>query len=156
ETVEQWGLDWTSLQRENPQLIMLQISGFGSNTSRRNRPGFGKVGEAMSGVVALTGWPDGPPLHAGFSHGDSVTGLMGAFAIMSALYRRDQDPEFAGEWIDLALFESLYRLIEWQVITYDQTGSVPERMGNRLAIAPAAVINSYLSRDDSWLTITTG
>lgn len=156
ETLERWGLDWPALHRENESLIVLQITGFGVNSSRRNEPGFGKVGEAMSGVVNLTGFPDGPPIHTGFSHADSVTGLMGAFAVQAALYRKAHDPDFKGEWIDLALFETLYRLIEWQVITYDQTGQIPQRAGNQLAIGPAAVINTYMSRDGKWVTITSG
>ncbi|MDQ1397032.1 MAG: hypothetical protein QOG64_2291 [Acidimicrobiaceae bacterium] len=155
-TMERWGLDWESLHKENPRLIMLQISGFGANSSQRDRPGFGKVGEAMSGVVHLTGFPDGPPVHTGFSHADSVTGLLGAFAVQTALYRRSRDPNFDGEWIDLALFEALYRLCEWQVIFYDQTGEAPMRAGNQLANAPAAVINMYPSKDNQWVTVTTG
>ncbi len=155
-TLEKWGLDWESVHAVNPRLIVLQISGFGTDTDLRDSPGFGKVGEAMSGVVNITGFPDGPPLHTGFSHADSVTGLMGAFAIQSALYRRSVDPDFDGEWIDLALFESLYRLIEWQVIVQDQLGVTPERAGNQLPVSPAAVINTYLSSDDTWITVTSG
>ena len=156
DTLQRWRLDWPSLQAVNQKLIMLQVSGFGSNTTLGNSPGFGKVGEAMSGVVHLTGFPDGPPVHTGFSHGDSVAGLMGAFAIQTALYRRQTDESFAGEWIDLALFEPLFRLIEWQVIVCDQTGEGPMRAGNQLANAPAAVINMYRSKDDRWITVTTG
>jgi crotonobetainyl-CoA:carnitine CoA-transferase CaiB-like acyl-CoA transferase len=155
-TLEKWGLDWESVHRVNSRLVMLQITGFGTDTTLRNSPGFGKVGEAMSGVVNITGFPDGAPVHTGFSHADSVTGLMGAFAIQAALYRRDNDPQFDGEWIDLALFESLYRLIEWQVIVADQTDVPLERSGNQLAVSPAAVINTYLSQDGKWLTVTSG
>ncbi len=155
-TLEKWGLDYVSLQQLNPTVIVLQVTGFGATSTRRNNPGFGKVGEAMSGVVNITGFPDGPPVHTGFSHGDSVTGLMGAFAVQAALYRKANDPEFAGEWIDLALYDGLYRLIEWQVIFYDQLGKVPERVGNRLAAAPAAVINTFKSSDDVWITVTSG
>jgi crotonobetainyl-CoA:carnitine CoA-transferase CaiB-like acyl-CoA transferase len=155
-TLEKWGLDWESVHAVNPKLVMLQITGFGATTTLRNSPGFGKVGEAMSGVVALTGFPDGPPLHSGFSHADSVTALMGAFAIQAALYRKHNDPDFDGEWIDLALFDALYRLIEWQVIVYDQLGFVPQRAGNRLPVSPAAVINTYATKDDSWVTVTSG
>lgn len=155
-TLERWGLDWESLHAVNPKLVMLQISGFGGNTSKRNNPGFGKVGEAMSGVVQVTGFPDGPPVHTGFSHADSITGLFGAFAIQTALYRKANDPDFDGELIDLALFEGLYRLIEWQVIFYDQLGVSPMRAGNQLANAPAAVVNMYKSSDDTWITVTTG
>jgi crotonobetainyl-CoA:carnitine CoA-transferase CaiB-like acyl-CoA transferase len=155
-TLTSWGLDWPSAHAVNPRLVMLQITGFGADTTLRNSPGFGKVGEAMSGVVGITGFPDGPPVHTGFSHADSVTGLMGAFAIQAALYRRDHDADFDGEWIDLALFESLYRLIEWQVIVFDQLGIVPHRAGNQLPVSPAAVINTYLTRDEAWVTVTSG
>jgi formyl-CoA transferase len=140
----------------NPKLVMLQVTGFGARSSRRNQPGFGKVGEAMSGVVNITGFPDGPPVHTGFSHGDSVTGLMGAYAIQAALYRKAHDPDFRGEWIDLALYDGLFRLVEWQVIFYDQLKQVPERVGNQLAAAPAAVINTYKTADGHWLTVTSG
>jgi crotonobetainyl-CoA:carnitine CoA-transferase CaiB-like acyl-CoA transferase len=155
-TLEKWGLDYASLHEVNPKLVVLQVTGYGATSARRNHPGFGKVGEAMSGVVNITGFEDGPPVHTGFSHGDSVTGLMGAFAIQAALYRRDHDPDFDGEWIDLALYESLYRLVEWQVIFYDQLGEVPNRVGNRLAAAPAAVINTFRTGDEHWITVTSG
>lgn len=156
ETLEKWGLDFASLNRINPKVIVLQVTGFGATSSRRNEPGFGKVGEAMSGVVNLTGFPDGPPVHTGFSHGDAVTGLMGAYAVQAALYRKHTDPDFKGEWIDLALYDGLFRLIEWQVVFHDQLGVTPERMGNKLAAAPAAVINMYRTGDGRWLTVTSG
>ncbi|GFE27305.1 hypothetical protein Sliba_77580 [Streptomyces nigrescens] len=149
-----WGLDWEAVHRINPKAVLLQVSGFGATSSQADAPGFGKMGEARSGAVHLTGFPDGPPVHTGFSHGDAVTGLMGAYAILAALHRRDHDPDFDGEWIDLALFEPLFRLVEWQVIVHDQLGTVPERAGNQLAVAPAAVINTFSSRDGEWITVT--
>jgi len=154
-TLEKWKLDWPTLHALKPTLVMLQITGNGAETSARNDPGFGKVGEAKSGVVYVTGFPDGPPVHTGFSHADAVTALMGAFAISASLVRR-HDPDFDGEWIDLALFESLYRLVEWQVIFYDQLGTTPERAGNQLAVSPGAVINTYPSADGVWITVTSG
>ncbi|MEU8786225.1 CoA transferase [Streptomyces sp. NPDC048637] len=149
-----WGLDWEAVHRINPKAVLLQISGFGATSSLADAPGFGKMGEARSGVVHLTGFPDGPPVHTGFSHGDAVTGLMGAFAVLAALHRREHDADFDGEWIDLALFEPLFRLVEWQVIVHDQLGKIPERAGNQLAVAPAAVINTYRSGDGDWITVT--
>ena len=152
-TLERWGLDYESLRAVNPRIVMLQITGFGMTGPKRDEPGFGKVGEAMSGVVNITGRPE-EPLHSAFSHGDSVTGLMGAFGIMTAMYRRENDPDFKGELIDLALFEPLYRLIEWQVIAWDQLKMAPARSGNRLGFAPAAVANVYQSADKVWITVT--
>jgi crotonobetainyl-CoA:carnitine CoA-transferase CaiB-like acyl-CoA transferase len=155
ETLEKWSMDWPAFHAVNPQLVMLQITGYGADTSMRNAPGFGHMGEAMSGVVHLTGFPDGPPVHTGFAHADSVTALMGAFAISAALTRR-HDPDFDGEWIDLALFESLYRLIEWQVIVYDQLGVPVERAGNQLPVAPGSVINTYPTADGTYVSVTAG
>jgi formyl-CoA transferase len=145
-TLERWGLDWDSLH---------QVTGNGLTSSARDDPGFGKVGEARSGVVHITGFPDGPPVHTGFSHADTVTALMGAFGVAAALNRR-HDEDFEGEHIDLALFESLFRLIEWQVIIYDQLGIVPQRAGNQLAVAPGAVVNTYMTATKEWVTVTSG
>jgi crotonobetainyl-CoA:carnitine CoA-transferase CaiB-like acyl-CoA transferase len=155
ETLEKWGMDWPAFHAVNPKIVMLQITGYGADTSMRNAPGFGHMGEAMSGVVHLTGFPDGPPVHTGFAHADSVTALMGAFAISAALTKR-HDPDFEGEWIDLALFESLYRLIEWQVIVYDQLGIPVQRAGNQLPVAPGSVINTYPTADDTYVSVTAG
>ncbi len=155
-TLEGWGLDFESLRHVNPKLVMLQVSGYGLASSKRDAPGYGKVGEARSGVVHLTGFPDGPPVHAGFSHADTITGLMGAFAIQAAVYRRLTDPGFAGELIDLAVDETLFRLIEWQIPLYDQLGEVPQRVGNGISGAPSSVVNAFQTADGRWMTITSG
>lgn len=153
-TLARFGLDWESVSTVNPSAVLLQISGYGATSSLADAPGFGKMGEARSGLVHLTGMPDGPPVHAGSSLGDSTTGLMGAFAVCAALTKRAGDPERRGEWIDLALFEPLFRLVEWQVIVRDQLDYVPQRSGNALAVAPAAVIGTFASAEGEWITVT--
>jgi formyl-CoA transferase len=153
DTLTRWRLNWEQVHSINPRAVMLQVTGNGANTTTRNEPGFGKVGEARSGVVEVTGFADGPPVHTGFSHADAVTAVMGAYAVCASLVRRN-DPDFEGEWIDLALFESLFRLVEWQVILHDQLGVTPTRAGNKLAVAPGAVINTYQSSDQVWITVT--
>ncbi len=155
-TLESWGLDFPSLQALNPKIVVLQVSGYGARTTKKNAPGFGKVGEARSGLVHITGFPGGPPVHAGFSHADTITGLMGAFAIQCAMYRKLTDPDYTGEWIDLAVDETLFRLIEWQVVIYDQLGIIPERIGNGISGAPSSVVNAFQTADGRWLTVTSG
>ena len=155
DTLGRWRLDWSALHEVNPKLVMLQVSGMGANTTARDEPGFGKVGEAMSGVVHITGFPEGPPVFTGYSHADTVTGLTGAFAIAAALSRR-HSPDFEGEWIDLALFEGLYRLLDWQVPIYDQLGLVPERVGNGIWVATGAIVNTYESSEGEWVIVTSG
>jgi crotonobetainyl-CoA:carnitine CoA-transferase CaiB-like acyl-CoA transferase len=154
--LDRLGLSWEAVHPLNPKLVYLQISGYGRDGPRKSDPGFGKVGEAMSGVVHITGFPDGPPVHTGFSHADAVTGLMGAYGVMLALYKKASDPAFDGELVDLALFEPLFRLIEWQVIGFDQLGQSYERTGNRPPMAPAAVVGTYQTRQNEWVTVTSG
>ena len=155
-TLDGWNLNWESLHALNPRLVMLQVSGYGEVTTLRNAPGYGKVGEARSGVVYITGFPDGPPVHTGFSHADTVTALMGAFAVQAAVYRQATDPAFDGEWIDLAIDETLFRLIEWQVVHFDQLGVIAERIGNGIPGAPGAVVNAFQSAEGRWITVTSG
>jgi formyl-CoA transferase len=110
----------------------------------------------MSGAVHLQGYADSPPSHYGFSLGDMASGLMGAFALAGVLYRKaTEGTAFRGECIDLALYETLFRLIDWQIILYDQLGFVPQRNGNHLAISIAPISNTYETKDGKWMTIAT-
>lgn len=149
-TLEGWNLGPDALQKANPSLIMLRISGYGQDDPGR-RPGFGRVAEAMSGVVNLTGEADGSPLHVGFSIGDNVTGLMGAFAVVCALHARRATSR--GDVIDLALFESLFRMIEWQIPLADRLGQIVHRRGNEFPLG-YAVGGSFIAADGIWITIS--
>jgi formyl-CoA transferase len=154
------GLDGATLLAGNPKLVVLEVSAFGRTSSRRDEDGAGvgagTVAEAMSGVPQLTGPAGGPPVFNGFAQAETMTALMGAFAIQAALYRRDRDPDFAGECIDLALFEPLFRLVEWQVVVHDQTGTIFQRAGNQMALGSDGVVDTYRTDDGDWIVITSG
>lgn len=151
-TMESWGLGWEELVGLNPSLIMLRVSGFGQTGPYRLRPGFGRFAEAFSGLVNLIGTPDGPPMHAGLPLADYVTGLMGWAAIGSALYKQAVSAEKKGQCIDVALYESLFRMMEFLVIEYDQLGVCRHRAGNENPyVAP---VNTYRTSDGEWLTFT--
>ena len=150
-TLERWGLAPERLWEANPRLVVLRISGFGQEGSGQGRPGFGRVGEALSGAVHLTGESDGRPLHVGFSLGDATTGLMGAFGLLAAVL--DARESGQGDVIDLALFESLFRMIEWQLPVADKLGRPVGRQGNRFPIG-YAVGGSYRAADGRWVTIS--
>lgn len=147
------GLDWTHVHRLNPKAVLLQITGCGATTPIALDTGAGIVSEARSGIAQMTGRADGPPMHSGFDHADGTTAVMGAFAVCASLARRNT-PGFAGEWIDLATYETLFRIVEWQVVLQDVTGYTSARAGNRLGVAPGAVINTYRTADDVWLTVS--
>jgi crotonobetainyl-CoA:carnitine CoA-transferase CaiB-like acyl-CoA transferase len=150
-TLERHGLGWESLKEINPRLVMLRISGFGQTGPDSGRPGFGRTAEAMSGAAELTGFPDGPPIHVGYSLADTLTGLMGAFGIVLVLLGRERTD--AGDCIDLALYESLFRLIDWQVITYQQLGIAPTRAGNAFPVVLEGVAAGVArTSDGAWMS----
>lgn len=127
--LDRLGLGWENVRATFPRLVMLRVSGYGQSGPYTERGGFGKIAEAFAGATHLTGEPEGPPVHPGFSLGDATTGLMGAFGVMMALYERDRSGR--GQLIDLALYESLFRLIEWQVPLQQLLGETAWRNGAR-------------------------
>ena len=130
---------------------MLHVSGYGGGGPKSDRPGFGTLAEAMSGFAHLTGQPDGPPTLPPFMLADGVAAMAATYAVVMALYHRDVNGG-EGQLVDVNLIEPLARLIESSTLTYDQLGTVPGRVGNRLdASAPR---NAYQTADKRWLAIS--
>lgn len=150
-TMTRWGIDHASLSAENPGLVMVHITGFGAGGPKSDQPGFGTLGEAMSGFAHMTGQPDGPPTLPSFMLGDGVAALHATYAVLAALYHRDVHGG-GGQLIDLNLVEPLARLLEQPVLTYDQLGTIPTRSGNRWDIS--APRNTYRTSDDRWLAMS--
>lgn len=90
--LEAWGLGYEDLKRENPDLIMVRISGYGQTGPYREKPGFGNIAESMGGIRYITGYPDQPPVRVGLSLGDSVAALYSVIGALMALYWRDGAP----------------------------------------------------------------
>ena len=88
-TFEKWGIGPDIIRGIDPRIILLRISGFGQTGPYKNRAGFGRVAEAMSGLTNLIGEPDGPPMSPGYPLGDLIAGIFGALSVMIALYHRD-------------------------------------------------------------------
>lgn len=150
-TLRRWGLDYESLSAVNERLIMLHITGFGLTGPKSERPGFGTLGEAMSGFAHLTGETDGPPTLPPFMLADGVASLNAAYAVVMALYHRDVHGG-PGQLIDINLVDPLARLLEQTLLGYDQLGLVPARAGNRWDIS--APRNTYRTRDGRWLAMS--
>jgi crotonobetainyl-CoA:carnitine CoA-transferase CaiB-like acyl-CoA transferase len=139
-TLEAWGLGWETLHALNPRLIMLRMSGYGQTGPYAHKPGFGILGEAMGGLRHLTGEPGRVPVRTGVSIGDSIAALHGVMGVMFALYHRDARGG-QGQMIDVALYESVFNLMESLLPEYDAFGVVRERAGSALpGIAPS---NAY-------------
>ena len=150
-TLDRWGLDKATLWAIQPRLVILRATGFGQDGPYRERPGFARIFEAMSGLTYITGDPKGEPMHAGYPIGDAVGGLFGAIGILAACWKRARDPQAPGEEIDLSLTEATLKLLDFIAIEHDQLGVVRERSGNANQYsAPAAV---YRTRDERWVTL---
>ena len=151
QTLRKWGLDYENLRTVNERLVMLHITGYGLTGPKSERPGFGTLGEAMSGFAHITGEADGPPTLPPFMLADGVASLNAAYAVMMALYHRDVHGA-PGQLIDVNLIDPLARLLEQTLLGYDQLGLVPTRAGNRWDIS--APRNTYRTADGKWLAMS--
>ena len=151
QTLRKWGLDYDSLRAVNDRIVMLHITGYGLTGPKSQRPGFGTLGEAMSGFAHITGQAGGPPTLPPFMLADGVASLNAAYAVMMALYHRDVHGA-PGQLIDINLIDPLARLLEQTLLGYDQLGLVPTRAGNRWDIS--APRNTYRTADGRWLAMS--
>ncbi|MDP9107896.1 MAG: CoA transferase [Pseudomonadota bacterium] len=161
--LEKWQLGYQQLADINPATIMVRLSGYGQTGPMKNLPGFGAIGESMGGLRYVSGHPDRPPVRVGISIGDSVAALHGVIGAMMALRYRDAS---GGRWngrtgaecvagqgqmVDVALYESVFNLMESLVPEFDHAGVVRERTGGALpGIVPS---NTYTTADGEAIVI---
>ena len=148
--MEKWGLGFKELHALNPKLIMVRVSGYGQTGPYRDRPGFGVIGEAMGGLRHLSGEPGRPPVRVGVSIGDTLSGLQAVIGVMMALRHREQQGG-QGQEVDVALYESVFNMMESLLPEYSKFGVVREPAGSSLpGIAPS---NAYLCKDGKYALI---
>ena len=147
--MEGWGLGPDELLALNPKLIMLRISGYGQTGPYRDKPGFGVVAEAMSGLRHLTAEPGRVPVRVGVSIGDTLASLHGVIGILLALHERHTSGK--GQVIDVALYEAVFNCMESLLPEFSAFGAVREAAGSALpGIAPS---NAYKCQDGSYVLI---
>jgi len=148
-TLERWGLDYPALSAANPGLILVRVSGYGQTGPYRDRPGFGVIGEAMGGLRYLSGQPGEPSVRVGVSIGDSLSALYAVIGTLLALQERQRSG--LGQEIDVALYESVFAMMESLLPEYDATGHVRQPSGSALpGITPS---NAYRTRDGDFVLI---
>ncbi|OOG44629.1 CaiB/BaiF CoA-transferase family protein [Polaromonas sp. A23] len=147
--MEGWGLGPDELLALNPKLIMLRISGYGQTGPYRDRPGFGVVAEAMSGLRHLTGEPGRVPVRVGVSIGDTLAALHGVIGILLALQHRHASGK--GQVVDVALYEAVFNCMESLLPEYSAFGTVRGPAGSAMpGIAPT---NAYRCSDGGYALI---
>jgi formyl-CoA transferase len=148
--MEKWGLGWHDLSKINPRLIMVRLSGFGQTGPYRDRAGFGAIGESMGGLRYVTGHPDRPPVRVGVSIGDSIAALHGVIGALMALHHRNVNGG-RGQYVDVALYEAVFNMMESVLPEYGMFGFVRERSGASLpGIVPS---NTYVTGDGKYVVI---
>jgi formyl-CoA transferase len=161
--LEKWSLGYEHLKAVNPATIMVRLSGYGQTGPMKDLPGFGAIGESMGGLRYVSGHADRPPVRVGISIGDSVAALHGVIGAMMALRHRDatggrwngksgdQCEAGQGQMVDVALYESVFNLMESLVPEFDHAGVVRERTGGALpGIVPS---NTYTTKEGDNIVI---
>lgn len=137
--LEKWGLSPEALQSLNPGLIVVRLSGYGQTGPYKDRPGFGAIAESIGGMRFLSGDVDRPPVRVGISIGDSLAGLHAVIGALMALQHRHRTGK--GQVVDVALYESVFNMMESLLPEYDFAGVVRKRSGASLpGIVPS---NTY-------------
>jgi succinyl-CoA:(S)-malate CoA-transferase subunit B len=149
-TMERWHLGWDDLRAVNRGLVMVRISAFGQTGPYRDRPGFGRIAGAVSGVSYISGYPDRPPVSPGTpTIPDYLAGVLGALGALTALQHRHRTGE--GQVVDVALYEPMLRMLDEMIPAYAATGHVRERIGSGTEyVVPH---NHYRAGDGRWIAI---
>lgn len=137
------GLSHEACMRANPRLIYASISGFGQTSEKKDLPAFDLIAQALSGFMAMTGDPKGPPMKVGESIGDLAAGLFCSWAVLAALFERSRTGR--GRHIDVAMVDSLVALSPTAVAQWMFGGNPPVRTGNRHPLSTP--FGAYRARD---------
>jgi crotonobetainyl-CoA:carnitine CoA-transferase CaiB-like acyl-CoA transferase len=150
-TLEKWDMGPEALREDNPGLVLARISGYGQTGPYASRPGFASVCEGVGGFRYINGFPGQPPVRPNLSMGDSLAGLHAVIGVLLALLHRGRGGKGAGQVVDVAIYESIFNMLESVVPEYDGAGEVREPSGSTLTgIAPT---NTYLCADGKYVII---
>lgn len=149
-TLEKWGLGPDVLMAINPKLVMLRVTGYGQTGPYKDRPGFARIAHAVGGLTYLAGEPGGPPVTPGStSLADYISGFYGTIGLLMAL--RVAEKTGKGQIIDIALYESIFRVLDEIVPLYGRHGTVREREGrNTLNACPHG---HFPCSDGNWVAV---
>ncbi len=149
-TLEKWGLGWDILSAVNPRLIMVRISGYGQTGPYKDRPGFGRIGNAFGGLSFLAGYPDRAPVTPGSATiPDYMAGIYGAMGTLLAMQAREKTGR--GQMVDIGLYEPIFRILDELAPAFQHKGFVRQRMGpGTVNVVPHS---HYPTKDGRWIAI---
>jgi crotonobetainyl-CoA:carnitine CoA-transferase CaiB-like acyl-CoA transferase len=149
-TLERWGLGYDVLKEINPDLILVRVTAYGQTGPYIDRPGFARIAHAFAGLSYLAGEPDGRPVMPGStSLGDYITGVYGALGALLAYTARNRYG--VGQYVDIGLYEGVFRMLDEMISAYAKNGFIRERLG---ADTTNHVPHShYQTKDDQWIAL---
>jgi formyl-CoA transferase len=150
-TLERWDLGYETLRARSPGIVLVRVSGYGQDGPYRDKAGFGTPAAAMGGLTYITGYADRPPVNVPIALADYLAGLFGALGATTALLERERNGQ-GGQWVDVSLYESVFRLLEAVVPAYGKNGQVRERNGNRTG--QSSPIGSYATADHRFMVLS--
>ena len=149
-TLDKWGLDYETMKKANPRIIMTRVTGYGQTGPNALTAGFGTPATAFSGMTYITGYKDRPPVSPSFSLADYISGLYAAMSTMMALYHRDCLAGVPQE-IDVSLYESIFRMMEIPVADYHKNGVIKERTPKLSGTSSPG--GTYQTKDGKWVVL---
>ena len=142
------GIDYASLEKINPRIILASISGFGQDGPYQQRPGFDQIAQGMSGLMSVTGAPGQGPMRTGAAIADLAAGLFAALGVMTALLEREVSGR--GQWVQSSLLQSGIALLDFQAARYLMKGEVPPQVGND---HPTSMPTSAYTTADGYINV---
>jgi formyl-CoA transferase len=142
------GIDYESLARINPLIVLASVSGFGQDGPYVARPGFDQIAQGMSGLMSVTGFPGQGPVRAGAAIADIAAGLFAALGIMTALLEREQSGK--GQWVQSSLLQSGIALLDFQAARFLMKGEVAPQVGND---HPTSMPTSAYRTSDGYINV---
>ncbi|MCI0781915.1 MAG: CoA transferase [Chloroflexi bacterium] len=150
--MERFGLGYDEVKQTNPKIVYCSISGFGQDGPYRNRPAYDQIMQGISGLMSITGEPDGEPQKIGIAVTDIGAGMWSAFAIMAALHHREQHGE--GQYIDVSMMDAQVAWLTYQAAYFFANGEPPKRMG---AAHPTLVpYQAFMCQDGKYINVAVG
>jgi crotonobetainyl-CoA:carnitine CoA-transferase CaiB-like acyl-CoA transferase len=147
-TLKKFGLSYEELKKHNPGLIYCAITGFGQTGPDSHRPGYDLIIQGESGVMDITGDPDGPPTKVGTSIADLLTGQFASQGVLAALVERSRTG--VGRRVEVAMYDCLASLLTFNAGAYFASGNTPKRKGNS---HPSIVPYETFETSDGWINI---
>jgi crotonobetainyl-CoA:carnitine CoA-transferase CaiB-like acyl-CoA transferase len=149
--MEDWGLGPEEIKKSNPGIVYARISGYGQTGPYANKPGFASVCEGISGFRYVNGFPDQAPVRPNLSIGDTISGIHAALGIALALFERVRNPSGEGQVVDVALYESMFNLLEAVIPEFDGAGVIRQPSGTTVTgIVPT---NTYRCKNGKYVVI---